>query len=328
MKILMLSDLHIDTDIDFNFAENILEKMALVVNHCIDINEEIYAIILGDIINQGNRDSERKYQIAEQIFLKLKNKIKSENLKMCFIPGNHDLCDKQLTQFNLFVNKFSYTPIDFESTTFYQEEIFGLNFVFANSVIHRERNNGKISITEIKTLHPDILCLHHSIFAKYDWTSFTYDANEILDFKCQFILHGHTHGALFEQSNSTKIISVGSLLMNYCKPEYANINNQFNLIEINNRIISTISNYRYWGESKVFKPTILYTLESNNNINESLNKTLPNNSVYIERVLIHCYESDENENIFSNSKLSLLNALKQDSLLLLIGEAGIGKSYE
>lgn len=322
--------MHIDDTLDITFVDNILEKMALVVNKSIGANEEIYAFVLGDIINKGDENAERKYRIAEQIFIKLQEKIDVKNLKLCFIPGNHDVCSKQLTYFDLFIKKFSCVSIKFETTSLFQETIDKLNFVFADSVTHRERNNGKVDIGEIEKLHPDILCLHHSIDAQHDWFGFTYDATDILNLGCNFIFHGHTHGASFNRKGLTNIISVGSLLLDYSKPEYGNINNQFNLIEIKNSTVSTVSNFRYFGDIKSFEPTILYALENNNMVSEWLSKIIPKDIIYIEREVIPCSEMDENEiqNLFSNSKKSLAEALKDDNLILLVGEAGIGKSFE
>lgn len=328
MKILMISDLHIDVMLDMSFVDNILEKMASVVNKSIAVNEEIYAFVLGDIINKGEENAEHKYQIAEQVFIKLQNKIDTKNLKLCFIPGNHDVCSKQLVYFDLFIKKFSCVPIEFETTSSFQKKIDGLNFVFADSITHRDRSNGKVCLEDLKKLNPDILCLHHSIDSQYDWFSFTYDATDILNLECRFIFHGHTHGASFKEKGLTKIISVGSLLMNYSKPEYANINNQFNLIEIKNRAVATVNNFRYFGDIKSFKPTILYALENNNIISEQLSKKIPDDTIYIERDVISCSETDENEIQYLFSNRSLAEALKDDNLILLVGEAGIGKSYE
>lgn len=326
----MISDLHIDDTLDITFVDTILEKMALVVNKSIGANEEIYAFVLGDIINKGEENTERKYYLAENVFIKLQEKIHAKNLKLCFIPGNHDVCSKKLTDFDLFIKKFSCVPIEFESTSLFQETIDGLSFVFVDSVTHRERNNGKVDIGEIGKLHPDILCLHHSIVAQHDWLGFTYDAQEVLNLKCKFIFHGHTHGASAKQIGLSNIISVGSLLLDYSKREYANINNQFNFIEIKNSTVSSVSNFRYLGDLESFEPIILYALENNNMVPETWSEILPKDIVYIEREVVPCSEADENEiqYLVNSSKKSLVTALKDDDLILLVGEAGIGKSYE
>lgn len=330
MKILMISDLHIDDTLDISFVDNIFEKMTLVINKSISANEEIYAFILGDIINKGNENAERKYQIAEQVFIKLRKKINTDNLKFFFIPGNHDVCGKQLTYFDLFLKKFSYVTIEFEKTSFFQEKIDGLNFIFADSVTHRERNNGKLNVGEIEKLHPDILCLHHSIEAQNDWSGFTYDATDILKINSQFIFHGHTHGACYWQSGCTKIISVGSLLLDYCKSAYANVNNQFNFIEIKNGSVVSVNNFKYFGDVESFEPYILYSLEVNQMFSASLVEIPLNDDKYIKRSIVLCSgnDNDEFEHITCGSRKTVLEALNDDDLILLVGEAGIGKSYE
>jgi len=309
------------------FVDNIFDKMSHVINK----NDIIFIFVLGDIINRGDTDTEHKYQIAEQVFCKLKSKINAKVINLCFIPGNHDVSSGELTCFDTFIRKFDCNSIEFEKESVFCKNIEGLTFTFADSVTHRGRKNGKIKIDEVKKLQPNILCLHHSIYAQHDWYDFTYDATDIIKLECQFVFHGHTHGASFSKSGSTNIISVGSLLLDYSRPEYKNksINNQFNLIEIKNKEVLSVNNYRYFGDINIFHPYILYAYEGNKTLVTSLTKILPNDIVFIERKVLLCSKTDEDDFMYSlNYNKSLAEALIDDNLIMLIGEAGIGKSFE
>ena len=59
-------------------------------------------IVLGDIIDKGNIEG---YVSAEKYFSSLRHELKDYKIKFEFIPGNHDLVNGSLSDFDTFISK-------------------------------------------------------------------------------------------------------------------------------------------------------------------------------------------------------------------------------
>ena len=60
-------------------------------------------IVLGDIIDKGNIEG---YVSAEKYFSSLRHELKDYKIKFEFIPGNHDLVNGSLSDFDTFISIF------------------------------------------------------------------------------------------------------------------------------------------------------------------------------------------------------------------------------
>lgn len=167
IKILMLSDFHIsNTDINIDEAIHIIDKAYESVSAELNINE-IIILICGDIIDKGCSELFNK---AGQIFDYTRNKFADLNVKFRFVPGNHDICNGSLKDFDNFTHKYSDFNTDYSNTSAYREQIEDVNFIYASSVQKGNIHFGQLEYEKIKACidksHCNILVFHHSLFSE------------------------------------------------------------------------------------------------------------------------------------------------------------------
>ena len=108
MKVVVLSDLHIDDTSKWNaISEEMLKRIRNIAKE----NERIIFVLLGDIVNgfreRTTEDIQRFYKKADSFLDTINNGLKEKSVEFYFTPGNHDLDGNSLESFNEFIKRHS-----------------------------------------------------------------------------------------------------------------------------------------------------------------------------------------------------------------------------
>ena len=274
MKVIQISDLHIDGSFNQSNYHDMLNKMLECIENNMADEERIYIVCCGDIVNKGNADE--YFGKAKELFDYMVDNIKSKEIELLFVPGNHDLCANSFDKFQSFIKQYN-SKINFVSENVILYEGSEINYVLVNSCYHKNYQYGSIDIEAlkkiiIKTCKPSLLVMHHTLLSRYsDDRSAISNAYKFLaaleNSNVIGVLHGHTHGySNILIGESCRIIGVGSLFA-----YIPNCNNQFNIIDIELGKIERITNYRYNFDLEEFTKAILFEdLKRNLFVNEKM----------------------------------------------------------
>lgn len=277
MKILQLSDFHIDSSIDIAEVKGKLDKMKASLSSRIKPDEVLLICVCGDIIDKGETSLFKK---AEIIFDYLKNEVFSAlNVKFEFVPGNHDLCNLKFVGFDNFIKKYIEDPYEYNGKANNHLRLFnGINTLLSNSSFKRSYEFGMLDITGLKTLpiqEPTILVTHHTLLSENDAdTSAIRNAYKLMEWieskNVIAIIHGHTHGYKnILIGEKCRVIGVGPFLK-----QVPDINNQFNLIETSYGRIDKVTNYRFSADLDCFTSHDVFVEDSRNIFTSSSVKEL------------------------------------------------------
>lgn len=162
MRFFILSDLHLSADKGSPSAERQVKKLCAKIRTDTDLNECILFILLGDIADRGNPQS---FSVGRNILALIKTELNEYTVQFMFTPGNHDLCNKSLFEFDKFTSEFGF-PHNYENSPAYAYTFDDTNFIFVDSNVHSDYNApGNINIAAIKAkIRPgitNILFFHH-----------------------------------------------------------------------------------------------------------------------------------------------------------------------
>lgn len=90
MKVIQISDLHIDSHFMLSNYQDMLNKMLECIRNDMVDEERIYILCCGDIVNKGNADE--YIGKAKAFFDFIIDNMKGKEIELLFVPGNHDLC--------------------------------------------------------------------------------------------------------------------------------------------------------------------------------------------------------------------------------------------
>lgn len=338
MKIFQISDLHISLTSDSTELKFKVNKMCEYIRCIIPKTEQVIFFVLGDIGDGGNLTS---YHTASELFDYILEQFLEWNVVFEFIPGNHDLCDESIDEFDCFISKYQNTKHRFSDSPTFSVDYGGVNFIFASSVVHNDHKNGQVNLESIqRNIKPkveNVLMLHHSLINEdEDDHSSIGNSVSVLETLShagvRFVLHGHTHAnRTIELAEKIHLVGSGSPFKDMCTSP--NINNQFNTIQVKNCRITAIANCRYYADWNKYYSNIIYPIPLNEYADPfAINKINFNaGESYIERKVLpySIAVSDEVTQYFNKEKRSsLFEACKENILLLLLSDAGTGKSVE
>ncbi len=265
MKILQISDLHINNESDVSILKHKTKRMFEATREFLNPSEEIVCCILGDIVDKGD---ESMFDKAKPIFAYIKELFEEYQFNFEFVPGNHDLCDDSFQAYDNMISQF--TSVTYPTgEDICLREYNDISLVLINSSYHKNFEYGKIqfnALSEITCEKPAILVVHHALMSENeDDTSSIRNAskliNEIEKRKVIALLHGHTHG--YKNMNigqNCLVVGVGPMFK-----QVDDVNNQFNLIDIQGSKIQTITNYRYAIDLDSYSPVLVYDRPKTNN---------------------------------------------------------------
>lgn len=342
MRLILATDLHITKD-------STVENSQWVDHFCdfllMKYDPETIIVFLGDIINQGNKDC---FSAADRIFAHIESRLSTINYKLGFIPGNHDYCDKSLDAFNAFCAK--HQTLIKKGTDYSSSKAFEYcssdgrcNIILTDSIQNGMHNKpGSLDLNEIcgcivpgKT---NILLLHHSLRNEdaYDHTGIIDQPQAekfVNDFGIEFVFHGHAHCTRDSDfGKRTKMFGIGSLGLDAenLKGTY-NEQEQFLEVRINNGFVESVKGWQ-WRMRGAYFPEQRYP--------QLKNDYAPSDSVarieykkpadYIDRFVMEYSTGSDPffRGLYNSEKEPLYDVCKNNNRVLLIADAGMGKSVE
>lgn len=335
MKLLILSDLHLDESNDWNFINKITNEMTRRVNNKRLKDEELLIVILGDIIHRGgNGNITIKFSEADKFINKLKDAF--NDVKLLFIPGNHEIEKNSfdLNGFNAFYQRHSFKK-DFVFTmdnSIFSFETAKINLLLVDSTLTRNHDlDGKINLEELKAkMSPgkNLIFMHHPPCQQEGADRSIINENELMATYSNFIFYGHQHGYVKVPDflkNDTDIHSVGTFLR-----EDKGSSIEFVLLDIADGRINFA--YRYIWSGVKFVAHLLFPFKENL-MSDSLPLSTPHkNHTKVMRKLKKmgaAQNSKELDSLFHTYiGEDIDEVVRKHNLVFLLGDAGTGKSFE
>lgn len=201
MRFFVLSDLHLKKTVQKYKTSDRLKRLCSKIRKSTCMGENVLFIILGDIADRGN---ELSFSTASENLNLIYAELKDYHVSFEFVPGNHDLHDGTLTLFDKLISKYG-SSVLYEDTTAYSSIHDDVNFIFADSTLSRDyAAPGKLDLEEIRAnIKPgltNILFCHHAISHGHgdphdvieDGATVVAQLNSI---GISFLFHGHVHDA-------------------------------------------------------------------------------------------------------------------------------------
>lgn len=324
-----------DENNNWDFINKITDNMINRVNRKMSEDDELIVIILGDIINRGGSgNNANKFSEADKFVERLKSAFC--NIKILFIPGNHEIERNsfELSAFNDFCKRHSYKK-DFiftmDSSVFSIEEA-KINLILVDSTLTRKHDlDGKIDVATLKSkmnVGKNIIFMHHPPCQQDGADRSITNEKELIATNSNFIFYGHQHGNVKVPdflNNDTDIHSVGTLF----KQENGG-SNEFLLLDITDGRINFA--YRYIWSVTNFIANLLFPAKTNL-MSDHMSLSNPDEcETKITRKLRkmnRTNKKDEDNSIWHNDiGEDIDEVIKKENLILLLGDAGIGKSFE
>ena len=342
MKMLMISDLHINdcTESYFKKVCHRIDRMIEVIIRQMDPVELLIVVMCGDVVDCGKKEY---FESAQKIFDYIKDRAQKERVEFVMVPGNHDLCDNSFSPFDDF-NKVYCNDVKgiFETDSCCVKSIENFNFILANSAFHKDIYYGKVDFDAIERnaspLLDNILITHHSTVSEDDndvacirnipRLQNVIDRNNI-----RYHFHGHTHGTFLTRIGKEGYsLGVGAMLF-----RAEEMCSQFHLITIERDNIVKIINYVYLIDRDKYIPDQVYPESEPTEINREcvidpeylLKFQCPRN--YISRKVgpFDIVQRGGISLVYNMEQMkSLYDLMIEKERIVLIGEAGSGKTYE
>jgi len=258
------------------------------------------------------------------------------------IPGNHDYCEENRRHFDVFLERNGITNPLKDGVPVGACKVEHMNFVFCDSInqgIHDKPE--KLDLEEIRSnVKPDkenILLLHHSLLFE-DEESHTgivnYSATIDALHSCgiRFAFHGHAHATrLFNVVEDICLVGVGSFMAE-TSGYMENSVHQFNLVNISGKFIEQIVNYRFTGDQDEYLPHQIYpSLPKYTDPREMLREQYDYIEGYIARSVLPYQLTKESKQVLPfdpSSKATLIEVTQYEAQVVLVSDAGMGKSTE
>ena len=338
MRFFILSDLHLSADESPDATACQVKKLCAKIRTDIDLNERILFILLGDIADRGNPQS---FSVGRSILSLIKTELNEYTVQFMFTPGNHDLCDNSFCEFDKFTSEFGFSH-NYENSPAYAYTFDDTNFIFVDSNVHSDHSApGNINIAAIRaTVRSDmtnVLFCHHALSQGQGDPHDTIQDSaalhvKLVDIGIKFLFHGHTHRAdISDFSNSMLEVGCGSLSGNTSWMSL--VWHQFTVGYIQNgqivrieRWIDTGDGHNNFAEDELYPGTKHFA--DPDNIGKIDYPAVPN---HISRHIFAYQDVGEGNYAYMLARdkaISLSAAVHKDKRILLLCDAGMGKSLE
>jgi len=327
MKILLISDLHFKEDNDWDKIVGITNNMIRRVTNKMKKDDNILVVTLGDIIDSAKPNA---FQQAKLFYTHLQQNVTASEFR--FVPGNHELIDKNLNDLNSFIKEYG-QPNYTDKETVYVEDLKGLRMLYVDSTLSRMYDKpGQINLEEIKSKMGDyknIICMHFPPCVQDGIDKNIPNSGELIATRTNYIFYGHQHGDVripdFLEKD-TDIHSVGTLLKDDVNER------EFLLLDTTGSRINYA--YRYIHNEVKFTPEILLPLKKN--LQSDAIKTADPSVMQVSCLkrkvkTIFRDRKSKNSDEFLWSRFigaDLDEYVKENDLIILCGDAGSGKSFE
>lgn len=278
MYILQISDLHLSPKSDSTNIKGKIHSLLTSLRTALPEHSDLVCCVLGDIVDTGTSESYgTAIDVLQYLYEQLRLSLGEEHVSIEILPGNHDICNGDLSEFNAFASKLLNEDICYSDEHSVRLSVhFGYNFCCISSALNGEYAYGQINFEELSEIPSNsILLTHHALISgdKDDSAPIRdgYQLQTILEQRNIItLLHGHTHGCKrYSVGNSCQVIGVGPLFK-----EVIDVSNQCNLIMVTGNSISRIEVFTYHGDRKRWDNTIIYErIQDNNYYGTSLYET-------------------------------------------------------
>jgi len=140
MKIVQLSDLHIDSSFKFESYQDMLQKAIEILQKEIESEKHIYIVVCGDIVSKGTAPNYKKAKVIMDYFKRLKQC----RLHFLFVPGNHDLCEKSFKDFDAFIKSYN-KELSFDGKNINIREYDDIRFILLNTTYQKNYEYGSFN---------------------------------------------------------------------------------------------------------------------------------------------------------------------------------------
>ena len=201
MRFYILSDLHLRAEVEKYKTSDRIKKLCSKIRQAADIGENILFIILGDIADKGE---ELSFATARDSLSLIQEELKDYAVEFEFVPGNHDLEKGSLSLFDQLTSLYG-SKHTFESASVHSTVHDNVNFIFADSTLSRNHAApGRLDLEAIRTnvKHglTNILFCHHALSHGHgDPHDVVEDSATVLAYLnsigISYFFHGHVHDA-------------------------------------------------------------------------------------------------------------------------------------
>jgi hypothetical protein len=326
MKLVIISDLHFEEINDWQQVNHITSHMISRIKMKLKENEQVVCVVLGDIINRGSEgNNTAKFAEAGKFFNKIKAGINND--QFYFIPGNHEIKENKITEdFHVFAAQYntSYKHFSLEQSVF-SCIVEGTNLIFVDSTLSRKHDaNGEIDIEMLKK-HLESKCknlifMHHPPCEQDGADRIITNSTELIETHANFVFYGHQHGYVKVPDfleKDTDIHSVGALFKTKDGAK-----SEFLLLDVTDGKINYARRYTY--VSTYFHSQLMFPKKWNLLSHEQKLDKQAECKSFINRKYIKVENSSKS---LWESPINEETLLKSNNLILLSGDAGMGKTY-
>jgi len=336
MKLLLISDLHIGVN-PYKYYEKRIDDLCKFIR--LNIKDQLIIFVLGDIIYGGIPDN---FTMARDVFKLLYENLRGYQYEIFFIPGNHDYCNNARNDFDAFLKDIQPSnPLQSGSAvgTYEKDDI---NFILCDSI--NEGNHLSPGALDMKLISANtkggkqnILLMHHSLLFE-DKSTHTGIVNlpdtltELRNLKIQYVFHGHAHATrAYRLLGDITLIGAGPLTFDVSK-DMENSDHQFNIVDTSGEYIEQIINYRFASDIYDYIPYQLYPPQPKyTDPKEVMREQYSCINGYFERTVLPCglASGDMWDRLLnSNNETTLIEVTKLHKHVILVSDAGMGKSTE
>lgn len=338
MRFYILSDLHLRVEVEAYKTSERIKRLCSKIRQESDVEEKVLFIILGDIADRGEKLS---FTCAHKNLSLIQEELKDYVVEFEFVPGNHDLQKGSLSLFDKLTSAYS-SRHDFESAPVYSTVHDKVNFIFADSTLSRDYTApGRLDLDAIRAnTRPgltNILFCHHALSHGHGDPHDVVENSEAViaclnSIGISYFFHGHVHDAnITIPENGLVEIGCGSLSGNI--DWLPSIFHQFLVGYIQDGQVVLIER---WVDTEDghgdFALNELYPKPRRFSDPDKIDRiSYPPIDDYIPR-WVSLYE-DSNQSfpvrlIEQEKRFSLCNVLQQHRKVLMLCDAGMGKSIE
>ena len=201
MRFYILSDLHLRSEVESLKTSERIKKLCSKIRKSTKIGENILFIILGDIADKGKALS---FDTARNNLSMIIKELEEYTVNFEFVPGNHDLDQESLELFNQLTLAFGSTH-SYEDDSVHSAVHEGVNFIFADSTLSRNHAAaGSLDIDRInenvKPNMANIIFCHHALSHGHGSPHDTIEDSagvikKLNSMGISFFFHGHVHDA-------------------------------------------------------------------------------------------------------------------------------------
>lgn len=338
MRFYILSDLHLRAEVEAYKTSDRIKRLCSKIRQAADIGENILFIILGDIVDKGK---ELSFTTARDSLSLIQEELKDYAVKFEFVPGNHDLEKGSLSLFDQLTSLYG-SKHTFESASVYSVVHDNVNFIYADSTLSRDyAAPGRLDLDAIRinVKHglTNILFCHHALSHGHgDPHDVVEDSATVIAYLnaigISYFFHGHVHDANVTIPEKG-LVEIGCGSLSGGIDWLSSVFHQFLVGYIQNGRVALIER---WIDTEDghgdFALNELYPKPKSFSDPDGIGRiSYASVSDYIPR-WVSQYEDTNQSSLLrlmeQEKRLSLRGAVQKHKKILMLCDAGMGKSIE